>query len=279
MIPSELTLWPAPAKLNLFLHITARRPDGYHELQTIFQLLDFGDEMAFEITEDGKISRATDLPGVPEKSDITVKAALALKAHCAADCGVKIYLRKKLPMGGGVGGGSTDAATTLVALNRLWECGLLEDELAEIGAGIGADVPVFLRGKSAWAEGIGEILRPVVLPSQHFLVIKPPVHVSTADLFADSRLTRNCHTITIRDFFAGGTRNVFEPLVRDRYPEVDKALHWLAEFAPARLTGTGACVFAAFADRLDAEKAMAGMPETFTAFIARGVNDSPLLNV
>ncbi len=278
MLPEGLARWAAPAKLNLFLHITGRRDDGYHTLQTIFQILDYGDELAFEATDDGRIERVTEVPGVAADADLVVRAARLLKAETEHPGGVRIHIDKRLPMGGGLGGGSSDAATTLVALNRIWGCGLTVDELAALGQRLGADVPVFVRGESAWAEGIGERLTPVELPSRWFVVLRPDAAISTPALFAAPELTRDCPPITIRDFLASGGENVFEPLVRKRYPAVDKAMKWLDNFAPARLTGTGSCIFAAVADEAQAARILARLPAGLSGFAARGVNRSPLLS-
>ncbi|MBI1423358.1 MAG: 4-(cytidine 5'-diphospho)-2-C-methyl-D-erythritol kinase [Gammaproteobacteria bacterium] len=269
--------WPAPAKLNLFLHITGRRADGYHLLQTVFQLLDAGDELRFRVTDDGVISRAYDLPGVSEEADLVLRAARALQAHSHTRLGAAIHLSKRLPQGGGLGGGSSDAATTLVALNHLWQCGLSPAALAELGVRLGADIPVFVHGHSAWAEGVGEVLAPVELPGRWFVVLAPQVNVSTPKVFSDPQLIRDCPPITIRDFLAGRGQNVCEPVVRTRYPEVAAALEALSRFRPARLTGTGACVFAAFATEQDARSAWAELAGQWQGFVAKGVNTSPLL--
>ncbi len=276
-LPDGLRRWPAPAKLNLFLHITGRRDDGYHELQTLFQLLDHGDELAFDVTDDPVVERITDVPGVPAASDLIVGAARLLRDEAGVSRGVRIHIDKRLPMGGGLGGGSSDAATTLVALNALWGCGLSRDDLARLGQRLGADVPVFVHGHTAWAEGIGERLEPVSLPSRWFVVLRPDVHIATPALFASPELTRDCAPITIRDFLASGGDNVFEPLVRKRYPEVDKAMKWLDKFAPSRLTGTGSCIFAAVADEAQAARILAQLPAGLRGFAARGVTRSPLL--
>ncbi len=272
--------WPAPAKLNLFLHITGLRPNGYHELQTLFQMLDYGDRIAFEINHNSsQITRVTDLPGVLAEDDLMVKAATLLQEYSGSKQGVYIYLDKKLPMGGGLGGGSSDAATVLLVLNKLWGCGYQTTELAELGMQLGADVPVFIEGNTAWGEGIGERLQPLQLDTQWYLVLKPQVEVSTKELFSSSQLTRDCHPITIADFKVKPTTNVFEPLVKSIYPEVEKALQWLRQYAPARLTGTGACVFAAFNSKQQATEAFQKMPPGFAGFIARGVNKSPLMEL
>lgn len=278
MIPAGLPVWSAPAKLNLFLHITGRRDDGYHNLQTIFQLLDYGDLIAFDINNDGVIRRISDMDGVASDNDLMVRAARALRMHCGCRSGVNIHIEKRLPMGGGLGGGSSDAATTLQVLNRLWGCGLSPAELSFLGRQLGADVPVFIHGVSACAEGIGELLTPMELPCRWFLIIKPPVEVATADLFSAPELTRDCSAIRIRDFPASGGRNVFEPLVRERYPQVDQAMCWLDRHAPARLTGTGSCIFAEFPGEESAVSVLNRLPGEYHGFVAQGVNRSPLLN-
>lgn len=269
--------WPAPAKLNLFLHITGRRPDGYHSLQTVFQFLDYGDTLRFEVTDSPEIRLETPTPGVPPEQDLTVRAACMLQQRAGVSRGARIHLEKRLPQGGGVGGGSSDAATVLVALNRLWQAGLSENQLAELGLALGADVPVFVRGRAAWAEGVGEALTPVDLPEPWFLVIKPPVTVSTAEVFSAPELTRDTPAITIPAFLSGAGRNDCEPVVRRRYPVVAEVLDWLGQIAPARMTGTGACVFAAFETREAAERIAATLPAVWSGFVARGCNRSPLL--
>ncbi len=280
----ELPIWLAPAKLNLFLHITGVRPDGYHELQTVFQFLDFSDELQFQLREDGRICRVNDIPGVPEAEDLVVRAANLLKSETGCELGADIRVQKHLPMGGGLGGGSSDAATTLVALNQLWALELDEDSLAALGLQLGADVPVFVRGQAAWAEGIGEHLQPVTLSEPWFVVLVPKVNVSTADLFNDPQLTRDAAPIKIRGFLgAHGDdasskefSNVFEPVVRGRYREIDEAITWLSGFSPARLTGTGACVFAAFDEESRARGVAAQVEGRWGVFVARGCNRSPL---
>jgi 4-diphosphocytidyl-2-C-methyl-D-erythritol kinase len=268
--------WPAPAKLNLFLHVTGRRPDGYHDLQTAFQLLDLCDEVGLAASSDGAIERLSGPAGVPADADLTVRAARALMPYCKGQFGVQIQLRKRIPAGAGLGGGSSDAATVLVVLNRLWDTGLDPGQLAELGATLGADVPVFVLGDSAWAEGRGERLQPIVLPDRWFLVIYPGVAVSTAELFQAPELTRNSPVITIRALFEGATRNDFEPIVRARQPAVAAAIDWLSAYAPARLTGTGSSVYAAFAEAAQAERIAARVPDEWHCFVARGVNRSPL---
>ncbi len=278
VFPPGLPVFTAPAKLNLFLHITGRRADGYHELQTLFQLLDFGDRLAFEVTADSGIHRVTGLPGVEVSEDLVVRAAHLLQAACHCREGCRIYIDKRLPLGGGLGGGSSDAATALRVLNHQWQCGLGVDELAELGRQLGADVPVFVRGYSAWGEGIGEELEPVELASRYFAVLRPEVAVSTARLFSSSQLTRDLQRITIRDFLATGGENVFEPVARSLYPEIDKAMNWLDNFARSRLTGTGSCVFAEFETRNTAQAVIDALPAGLVGFVAKGVNRSPLLS-
>ncbi len=268
--------WPAPAKLNLFLHVTGRRPDGYHELQTVFQFLDFGDRLFFELDEGGGVRHRNPLPGVPEAEDLAVRAARALREAAGIRAGVHIRIDKRLPLGGGLGGGSSDAATTLVVLNRLWEAGLDQDRLAELGLALGADVPVFVRGFAAWAEGVGEKLLPVELEEPWYLVLAPPVTVSTAAVFSHPELTRDSPRITIRDFLSGGGRNDCEAVVRRIEPEVARALDWLGGRAPARMTGTGSCVFAPFASEAEARRVQAEAPREWRSFVARGLNRSPL---
>ena len=277
MNASYPTCWPAPAKLNLFLHITGRRADGYHLLQTVFQLLDFGDDLTFRVTPDGVITRDYDLPGVSAEADLVVRAAQALQAHCDLRQGVTIHLNKRLPAGGGLGGGSSDAATTLVALNHLWGCGLSPAELAELGQALGADVPVFIHGHSAWAEGVGERLTPIALPEHWFVVLAPGVNVSTAEVFSHAQLIRDCPPITIRAFLTGAGQNVCQPVVCAQYPEVAAALEALSRFAPARLTGTGACVFAPFDSEQAARSAWTELAGQWQGFVAKGVSRSPLL--
>ena len=270
--------WPAPAKLNLFLHITGRRADGYHLLQTLFQFLDRCDTLDFELREDGRIERPAGPAGVAPEDDLTLKAARLLQRRTGLRRGVAISLRKTLPLEAGLGGGSSDAATTLVALNHLWGTGLLEAELRALALELGADVPVFVGGKAAWAEGVGEQLTPLDPPESWYLVLQPACRVSTREIFQAHELTRNSAPITISGFRSGGTRNDFEPVVRKRHPEVAEAIDWLKAWSPAaRLTGSGACVFAPFDARQDAEKAEAVLPTGWKGFVARGCNRSPLL--
>jgi 4-diphosphocytidyl-2-C-methyl-D-erythritol kinase len=271
------TVWPAPAKLNLFLRIVGRRPDGYHELQTVFRLLDWGDEVRLRVRADGAITRAGELPGVPAESDLAVRAARLLQAETGAALGAEIAVEKRIPMGGGLGGGSSDAATVLVALNHLWGCGLDEDTLATLAQRLGADVPVFVRGRSAWAEGVGERLAPIALPRRWYVVIDPGEHVPTAALFQAPELTRNAPRATISSFVSGeAAENAFEAAVRARHPRVAAALDWLSRFGRARLSGSGGCVFLETASLAQARKLVRQCPAPFTAQLAGGVEASPL---
>jgi 4-diphosphocytidyl-2-C-methyl-D-erythritol kinase len=268
--------WPAPGKLNLLLHITGRRADGYHELQTLFQFLTRCDWLYFDVSGPEGVRLAGQPAGVPAEADLCVRAARLLREVSGTTRGVTLYNDKCLPMGGGLGGGSSDAATTLLVLNRLWELGLEINELADLGLRLGADVPVFIHGHSAWAEGVGEVLTPASPPETWFLVLVPPVSVSTADIFSDPELTRDTPRTKIADLISGGGRNDCEAVVRRRYPEVAAALDWLDRFSPSRMTGTGACVFASFATEADAQAVARQIPQTWSGFVARGVNRSPL---
>lgn len=270
--------WPAPAKLNLFLHVLGRRDDGYHRLQTVFQFLDYGDAIDVAVRDDGQIRRIRPLHGVPEDRDLTLRAARLLQQHSGIRQGADISLDKRLPMGGGLGGGSSDAATVLVALNHLWRLGWSTDRLAVLALTLGADVPVFVAGQAAWAEGVGEQLTPVTLPEPWYLILCPAVTVSTAEVFSAPELTRNTRPITISDFLAGRARNDCEPLVRRRYPAVDEALGWLSRYGAARMTGTGACVFAAFESAAQAHATRRNLPPGWNGFVGRGCNRSPLLD-
>ncbi len=275
-VSAHESLWPAPAKLNLFLHVTGRRPDGYHELQTLFQLIDLCDTVAIQVREDGRIERCAGPVQIAADEDLTVRAARALQTVAGARLGASLRVIKRIPIGGGLGGGSSDAATTLLALNRLWGCGLSPGALAELGLPLGADVPVFVRGFSAWAEGVGERLEPVTLPERWYVIIRPGVSVSTREVFQSPELTRNSPLITIRAFFESGGRNDCEPVVRAKWPEVAEALDWLGHHAPARLTGTGSCIFASVASPGEAERIAARVPDKWRSFVARGLNVSPL---
>jgi 4-diphosphocytidyl-2-C-methyl-D-erythritol kinase len=273
--------WPAPAKLNLCLHIVGRRADGYHLLQTAFQFIDLCDSLRFYQRPGGVIERIAGPADVPADQDLVVRAARLLATSTNTQQGVAIALDKRIPMQAGLGGGSSDAATVLVALNHLWNCQLSVDQLAELGIKLGADVPVFVRGLASWAEGIGEQLTPVDFPELTYLVIQPPVSVSTAEIFQASELTRDTPLTTIRAFLAEGGRNDCTSTVRARYPAVAQALDWLESYGQAqltgRLTGTGACVFAGWTMRADAERAAAQMPPQWRGFVVQGRNRSPLL--
>ncbi|HTM29029.1 MAG TPA: 4-(cytidine 5'-diphospho)-2-C-methyl-D-erythritol kinase, partial [Rhodanobacter sp.] len=273
----EWTVWPAPAKLNLFLRIVGRRADGYHELQTVFRLLDWGDEVRLRVRDDGLIRRMRDVPDVPESADLVVRAARLLQERTGTPLGVDVEVDKRIPMGGGLGGGSSDAATVLVALNWLWRLGLDEDALADMGCRLGADVPVFVRGRSAWAEGIGEKLTPLAQPTRHYVVLDPHEPVPTAALFQASELTRNAPRATISSFASGETaENAFAPVVRARHPRVTAALDWLSGFGQARLSGSGGCVFLEVRSFERAAAVAARCPAAFTAHVATGVNVSTL---
>jgi len=267
----------APAKLNLFLHITGRRPDGYHELQTLFQLLDYGDELHFAARADEQVTLSPALPGVAHDDNLITRAAHMLWPYRTVPCGVHISLTKRLPLGGGLGGGSSDAASTLVALNHLWRCGRSRAQLQALGLQLGADVPVFVGGQTAWAEGIGEHLTPVNLAQRWYLVLCPPCQVATARVFSHKDLTRDTSNITVAAFLGQGGRNDCQPLVRSLYPDVDEALNWLEQFAPqAQMSGTGACIFAAFESAQKAHDVLAEAPEHLQGFVAQGVNQSPV---
>jgi 4-diphosphocytidyl-2-C-methyl-D-erythritol kinase len=260
------------------LRVLGRRPDGYHRLQTVFQFIDRADRLFFESRGDGRIRRASTLAGVPEEADLVVRAARLLQGRTGCRLGADIRVQKFLPMGGGLGGGSSDAATTLVALNRIWRTGLRERELMKLGLTLGADVPVFIHGCAAWGEGVGEDLTTLSLPRHWYLVLVPGCEVATGAVFSDEGLTRNSVPITLADFAAGDDRNDCLDVVRRRYREVAEALDWLAAVGRPRLTGTGACVFCAFGSAKEAEAARESAPSRFSAFVARGMNRSPLLD-
>lgn len=270
------THWPAPAKLNLFLHITGRRPDGYHLLQTVFQFIDFCDTLSFKVREDGIIQRGNEIPGIPPEQDLILRAARLLQQISGTKLGADIHVQKRIPLGGGLGGGSSDAATTLVALNHLWHTGVPQAQLVRMGIQLGADVPVFIRGQASWAEGVGEQLTPLTLPEPWYIVIVPPCHVDTAEVFSKPELTRDCHPIRIENFLSGQGVNVCEPVVCKAYPPVAHAMEWLSKFAVARMSGTGASVFAPFSDKNRADQVLDQLPAGWTGIIARGMNRSPL---
>jgi 4-diphosphocytidyl-2-C-methyl-D-erythritol kinase len=269
---------PAPAKLNLFLHVVGRRADGYHLLQTAFRLLDWGDRLSFAVREDGRVVRLNDIPGVPAAQDLVVRAAHLLQAETGCRRGADIAVIKQLPMGGGLGGGSSDAATTLIALNRLWHTGLDRDTLAALGLRLGADVPFFIFGQDAFAEGIGERLQALVLPPAWYVIVAPPVSIPTVEIFSSRELTRDTEPIKISDFAASTTRNDLQAVACKRYPEVGAAIDWLAQYAPARMTGSGACVFAEVAGENDARKIVEACPAAWQAWKAASLSRHPLLD-
>ena len=272
--------YPAPAKLNLFLHVVGRRSDGYHLLQSLFRLIDYGDTLRFAPRDDGRILRVAALADVPEEHDLCERAARLLQEASGCRRGVEIALDKRLPMGGGLGGGSSDAATVLLALNRLWGLDWPRERLQALGLRLGADVPFFIYGRSAFVEGVGERFQPVDLTPAWYLVVVPPASVPTAEIFASPHLTRNTKPIKMMDFSAGWGglfgQNDLEPVVCERYPEVARALAWLRQHAEARMTGSGACVFAPFAVEQDARTVLAQVPEGMTGWVARGLDEHPL---
>lgn len=271
-----LTL-PSPAKLNLFLHITGRRPNGYHELQTIFQFIDRCDELEFTANETGLISLTPEIEGVKLEDNLIYKAAKLIQDKTGCTQGVDIKLHKILPMGGGLGGGSSNAATALVGLNHLWGTGLSEDELAELGLQLGADVPVFVRGRAAWAEGVGETLVAMDdLEENWFVVIVPPCHVNTGEIFSHKDLTRDTPTCRISAALRGEGRNDCESVVCKLYQEVSNSLNLLKNFGSARMTGTGACVFLELNSESEANSVLAKLPADIQAFVAKGINQSPM---
>ncbi|HGS5688528.1 TPA: 4-(cytidine 5'-diphospho)-2-C-methyl-D-erythritol kinase [Vibrio cholerae] len=270
------TVWPSPAKLNLFLYITGRRANGYHDLQTLFQFLDHGDELTITANSSGNITLSPALADVALEDNLIYKAAMALKNAAQSPLGADIQLHKVLPMGGGIGGGSSNAATTLVALNYLWQTGLSDGQLAEIGLALGADVPVFTRGFAAFAEGVGEELSAVEPEEKWYLVVRPAVSIATKDIFTHPQLMRNTPKRDLASLLATPYENDCEKIVRSLYPEVDKQLSWLLQYAPSRLTGTGSCVFAEFSSRKDAQAVFAQLSDNVLAFVAQGRNVSPL---
>ncbi|WP_253650695.1 4-(cytidine 5'-diphospho)-2-C-methyl-D-erythritol kinase [Vibrio sp. Y29_XK_CS5] len=270
------TRWPSPAKLNLFLYINGRTENGYHELQTLFQFVDHGDELTIQANDSGEITISPEIEGVPLQDNLIWKAATALQRYAKYSYGAHIDLHKILPMGGGIGGGSSNAATTLVALNYLWQTHLSDDELAEIGLALGADVPVFVRGFAAFAEGVGEKLSPAHPDEKWYLVVRPNVSIATADIFGHPDLTRNTPKRDLETLLNTPSVNDCEKIVRMLYPEVDKQLSWLLQYAPSRLTGTGSCVFAEFSSKSEAETILAQLSDKVSAFVAQGRNISPL---
>lgn len=274
-----MLILPAPAKINLFLNILGRRNDGYHELQTVFQLLDYGDELSFEALPTAAIELHDEVTGVPADDNLVVKAARCLQQATGCRQGARIALQKRLPAGGGVGGGSSDAATTLLALNALWKTGLSLEELAKLGAGLGADVPVFVLGKSAWAEGKGDKLQALELPEKCYVVLHPGCSVPTAAIFTHPELTRDNAAITVAAFFEQGAGNACQGLVENLYPPVAEAIQWLKRHTDnhsgtAQMTGTGACVFATLDSESSARRILADSP--WHGFVAKGINQSPV---
>ncbi|MBY6238522.1 4-(cytidine 5'-diphospho)-2-C-methyl-D-erythritol kinase [Vibrio harveyi] len=270
------TRWPSPAKLNLFLYINGRTENSYHELQTLFQFVDHGDELTIQANDSGEITISPEIEGVPLQDNLIWKAATALQRYAKCSYGAHIDLHKILPMGGGIGGGSSNAATTLVALNYLWQTHLSDDELAEIGLALGADVPVFARGFAAFAEGVGEKLSPAHPDEKWYLVVRPNVSIATADIFGHPDLPRNTPKRDLETLLNTPSVNDCEKIVRMLYPEVDKQLSWLLQYAPSRLTGTGSCVFAEFSSKSEAETILAQLSDKVSAFVAQGRNISPL---
>ncbi|BCL68797.1 4-diphosphocytidyl-2-C-methyl-D-erythritol kinase [Vibrio nigripulchritudo] len=273
---SRKTTWPSPAKLNLFLYITGQRPNGYHELQTLFQFIDHGDELVIQANQTGEITLTPEIEGVSLEDNLIWKAATALQKKAGCQLGAHIELDKVLPMGGGIGGGSSNAATTLVALNYLWQTNLSDDELADIGLTLGADVPVFVRGHAAFAEGVGEELYSAEPEEKVYLVIRPNVSIATADIFTHPQLTRNTPKRDLATLLDTPYENDCEKIVRILYPEVDKQLSWLLQYAPSRLTGTGSCIFGEFSSKKEANSVLSQLPDDVHAFVAAGVNLSPL---
>jgi len=273
---SELQAFPAPAKVNLFLHIVGRRVDGYHLLQSVFRLLDRCDTLHLRPTKDGLVRRLADIPGVPEDNDLCVRAARLLQQNTGCKLGVEIRLDKTLPMGGGVGGGSSDAATVLLALNRLWNLNLPRAELIALGLRLGADVPIFVFGQNAWAEGVGEQLQAIALPPAWYVVLTPQAHVSTAEIFSSEELTRDTNPATMAAFFKGYGRNDLEPVVCRHYPAVKNCLVWLKQFGDARMSGSGASVFLEVDNKAEAQRIYSLKPENVAGFVAQGLSKHPL---
>ncbi len=269
-------LWPSPAKLNLFLYITGQRPNGYHDLQTLFQFVDYGDSLSFTVRDDRAIVLTTPTDGVADDENLVIRAARLLQSHAGVSLGAEISLQKRIPMGGGLGGGSSNAATVLIALNTLWNCGYSDTELAQLGIRLGADVPVFVTGHAAFAEGVGEILHPVEPPEKWFLIAHPGVSIPTPVIFGDPELTRNTPKRTVNVLLNTPYANDCEPIARKRFYEVEQLLSWLLEYAPSRLTGTGACVFAEFDTESAARHVLDKAPSWMRGFVAKGVNISPL---
>ncbi|MEM8845101.1 MAG: 4-(cytidine 5'-diphospho)-2-C-methyl-D-erythritol kinase [Pseudomonadota bacterium] len=273
---SDNEVWLSPAKINLFLRITAQRQDGMHELQTAFQFIDICDELIFSINKDSSISRATDIPNIPTDNDLSIRAARLLQKHYGVTYGVEIRLNKVIPIGGGLGGASSNAATTLRVLNKLWGINTSQEELAELAVSLGADVPIFIYGFAAWAEGIGEQFSAINPRENFYLIADAGEHVSTAEMFADSQLTRNSPTLTICPPEPGAFGNVFEPIVRARYPKIDRVFNYLNRYSSPFLSGSGGCVVAAFEDENTALRAQSECPEGIATYLVQGRNESPL---
>ncbi|MBS0347237.1 MAG: 4-(cytidine 5'-diphospho)-2-C-methyl-D-erythritol kinase [Proteobacteria bacterium] len=274
--PSATFRVAAPAKINLFLHIVGRRPDGYHLLQTAFRMLDWGDEITLCRRDDGAIVRTTDIPGVPPESDLVVRAARALQAATGSTFGAEIGVSKQIPMGGGLGGGSSDAASVLIALNRIWGCGLSRQRLQEIGLKLGADVPFFIFGETAFAEGVGEELRPLSVPPAWYVMVAPSVFVPTSEIFSDPLLTRDSEILIMQAFATHTTRNDMQATACRKFPEVAEALSWLSQYGAARMSGSGACVFAPFDSKEAAEQVLAKAPQGLKVWVAEGLDRHPL---
>lgn len=274
--PAQPLRVPAPAKINLFLHIVGRRPDGYHLLQTAFRMLDWGDEITLRRRDDGLIVRTNDVPGVPAEADLVVRAARALQAASGSPFGAEIGVLKRIPMGGGLGGGSSDAASVLLALNRLWGCGLSRKALREIGLKLGADVPFFIFGETAFAEGVGEALSPLAVPPAWYVMVAPPVSVPTAEIFSTKELTRDTEILIMQGFAAHKTRNDMQAVVCVKYPEVAESLEWLSQYGDARMSGSGACLFAPFDTEERARQVAASAPSGWKVWVAQGLDRHPL---
>lgn len=279
--------WPAPAKLNLFLHIIGQREDGYHLLQSAIQFIDLCDQLSFNLRDDNKIYCKNSNAEISPEDDLCVKAAKLLRKQANLNLGIDIEVKKNIPIGAGLGGGSSDAATTLLALNKMWGCNLAVPELEDIAIQLGADVPIFVHGQASWVEGVGEKLSSITLEELWYVVVFPEVHLNTQQMFADSDLTRNCMPIRIRDFLEiqddeqardKRTQNVFEPIAR-RQPAVERAFQWLDRNAPARLTGSGSGIFAACASRQHAEEIVASCAKEFSTFVTKGINRSPVISL
>jgi len=270
-------VWPAPAKLNLFLHVTGRRADGYHELQTLFQILDWGDELSFEVDESGHVGRSGDIAGVPEQEDICIRAARLLKSRCGVRQGARITLNKRIPIGAGLGGGSSDAATVLSVLNQMWSCGLSRRQLAELGLELGADVPVFVNGCSAWAEGRGEKLQPVALGPRHYVLVFPDISISTAEIFAHPSLKRDSEPVAMSAERLGPGRNDCEPVVLRLYPQLGQLVEELAAWGEPRMSGTGSTFFLSFDTKKNAIKAASELECRYNVRPVSGVDRSDLL--